>query len=174
MNFFLNGVNHPFLIPAHLILMVSLALLLAQQGRQPIKWAIPLFVASLGFGLVLTRFAFPLPDVTWLLMLAMGIALITAIRFELWQSFTLSLAALSAFLIGIDSAPLILPGFSEQKIHLTLAGTGAGASLFFIACIVVGALLQQLWQGIVVRSVASWVIAASLMTLALQFVTLPN
>lgn len=174
MNFFINGLQHPFLIPAHLILMVGLALFLAQQGRQHIKWATPSFMLALCVGLISSRQGFPIPEITWLLVPALVIALLTALYWAWWLSFSCAFTLFCGFLIGIDSAPLILPGFSQQKINLTLAGTGVSAAFFLITCTLLGTLLQRLWQGVIVRSLASWVAAAALMTLALQFAPLPQ
>lgn len=174
MNFFINGLQHPFLIPAHLILMVSLALLLAQQGNKHLYWGIPSFILGITSGLIGSRLGLLVPDIIWLLIPALVIALLTALYLSWGLSLTCTLAIGVGFLVGIDSAPLILPGFSQQKINLTLMGTGVSAALYLTTCTLVGVLLQRLWQGVIVRSLASWVAAAALMTLALQFVSIPQ
>ena len=169
-NFFLQGLQHPFLTPAHLVTLIALGVLLGQQAKQNGYNALLTFIAFVLVSLVSTRvFRTNINAEIILLTLAGFMAILTAIKLSLPNWATHILAIVVGALIGIDSAPVIIPGLKAAKIYADLAGILVSVSLILILISVLSQLINTLWQGIALRIIGSWLFASALMVLALMF-----
>jgi len=169
---FWTGALNPILIPAHLIVLVGFGLLLGQQGISHWKAAFPSFIVALLAGLWLTNIAYQQPgwdNALILLAISLFAGFLAVLAYPLPRGLTWMLAVMGGMMIGLDTAPTLLPGISYQKIYLTLAGTALSSSVLLGLVGLFGLFLHTLWQGIGVRVLGSWVTASALLTLALRF-----
>jgi hydrogenase/urease accessory protein HupE len=169
-NFFLQGLQHPWQFPAHVMMLIGLGLLLGQQSKPQRRLGWWVFVLAMVMGLGLTQ----LPALVWngnvaLLALACVSGCLLALRLELPVRFCAVLAGVGGCLIGLDSAPVMIPGMKALKLYSVLAGTALGASLSFGLLILLAALLRTVLDGLILRILGSWVAASALMVLALLF-----
>lgn len=170
-NFFIQGMGTPWQIPAHIVVLVGLGLLLGQQGFAAVRAGLLVFVLSVLIGLGLIR----VPALTWdgsmvLLTLAGVTGILLALRLELPLWLGAVLTGVGGVLIGMGSAPLMIPGLNALKIYTELAGTAVSTSVTLLALALLASLLRTLLNGIVLRVLGSWVAASALMVLALLFV----
>lgn len=167
-SFFWQGCLHPFLVPAHLMVLLALGLLLGQQVRLSLRLGLGLFVLSVLLALVLTRL---LPRIQYgeliLLFLALVLGLLVILKRQLPLGLVLSLSFSAAMLLGLDSRVPFLPGLEASKIYLHLLGTGISLSFILILLASLSFYLNKLMAGIAVRIIGAWITAGSLMVLAL-------
>lgn len=162
---FYSGILHPALVPAHLLVLLSLGLLLGQQGLSHSQVAFPVFVLTLTTGLLLTGLHLsPTPPIPVVLIIPALTGVLVAVSPERKISISVTVAAMAGLILGLDSAPDTL--VTRARI-MTLFGTGIGAISGLIYMTGLGELLKKYWQGIPVRIVGSWVAACSLLVLAL-------
>lgn len=172
-SFFLQGLLHPFLTPAHLIALLALGILLGQQAKKNGYSALLIFIAFTLASLVSTRlYRADINSEIILLILAGCLGIITALKLSLSKWIALIFAIVTGSLIGIDSAPVIIPGLKASKIYADMAGTFVSVSIILIAVSLLSQLINKLWQGIALRIIGSWVFASALMVLALMFAPL--
>jgi hypothetical protein len=105
-----------------------------------------------------------------LLTLAGVTGILLALRLELPLWLGAVLTGVGGVLIGMGSAPLMIPGLNALKIYTELAGTAVSTSVTLLALALLASLLRTLLNGIVLRVLGSWVAASALMVLALLFV----
>lgn len=109
-DFFWQGLVHPLLMPAHLIVLIALGLLAGQQGGQQLKGVLPVFMATVfgGVGLTLLQ-AWRLDFESWLLVLAliMGVLIILRLQLSVWLLVVLAIPA--ALLVGLDLPHRVFP-----------------------------------------------------------------
>ncbi len=172
--FFIQGFQHPFLTPSHIIILVGIGILIGQQaGAQGLKQsfsAIALFVLSATIGAWMHRF-YPITlniEQTLLIIAAMS-GILIAVRLQLAIFISLLLVIFCGVLIGQDSAPVVIPGIKMIKVYTSLAGSVISASLFLGVIAIVATLLRKLLQGIPLRILGAWIFASAIMVLALQF-----
>ena len=162
---FYSGILHPALVPAHLLVLLSLGLLLGQQGLSHSQVAFPVFVLTLTTGLLLTGLHLsPTPPIPVVLIIPALTGVLVAVSPERKISISVTVAAMAGLILGLDSAPDTL--VTRARI-MTLFGTGIGAISGLIYMTGLGELLKKYWQGIPVRILGSWVAACSLLVLAL-------
>lgn len=156
--------------PSHIMLLFGLGLLAGQQGWRGVRIMLPVFVLALVVGLMLTQmttFAWNPEFILLLLVVVTGGLL--AVRLEL-PGWSLGLLAIvTGILIGLDSAPGLIPGMKVSKLYAALAGVGVGLSLAALLPALAGLLLRLPLNGIILRILGSWVVASALMVLALMF-----
>ncbi len=165
---FYNGLAHPFVVPAHAMLLIALGLLLGQQGTEHVRRGLPAFAAALALALLLSNqaTALPLPGVLLGAGTLTGLLLAAALPLPGWS--TLLLALLAGVLVGIDSDPGNQAGIARLT---TLAGTWLAASFAVLWFFVVADMRQKAWQRIAVRVAGSWIAAIAIMVLALGAVS---
>lgn len=167
--FFLQGLWHPFVTPAHIIVLVGLGLLLGQQQAwSSLKRALPVFFISCVVGLFVARLNLP----EWnspvvLLVLALVLGMLVAARWNLASGLLLVLSGLIGIGVGLDSTPLMIPGMGNAKLYSWMAGAALGSWLLLMASTVVASLIRSVIQGIPLRVLGSWVAASALMVLTL-------
>lgn len=164
---FYNGLLHPVLVPAHLLLLVAIGLFLGQQGSRAIQLALGIFAFATVTGLAAAWFSITGETETLILVLSAVIGLVIAMAPKvalLWCGFG---ALLAGFLLGIDSAQEALSG--KDKL-LTLFGSGVAIYFLVLYPIALADYSnKKAWQKIGIRVVGSWVAASSLLVLALSF-----
>ena len=166
MNEFYNGVIHPLLVPAHLLLILATGLFLGQRGPRENRLALPAFFLASVAGLLLTGSAAAgsaagvfVPAGT------LVIGLVTAVGRRAPLALYPAAGAFAGFFLGLDSTPESLAG---RERALALAGTGVGLNLWLIyACGVADFFSKRPWQRIGLRIAGSWLAASSLLVLAL-------
>lgn len=168
--FFLQGFWHFLQAPGHIIVLFGLGLFLGQQGGRGMRVGVSAFVLATLTGLVLTQVVIPggRLDIV-LLTLAAIIGGLLALKLELPAWFVGLLAGAAGILIGIDSAPSLIPGMKAMKVYAALAGSAASTALVVVLLALPALLLRLPLQGIILRVLGSWVVASALMVLALMF-----
>jgi urease accessory protein len=166
MDSFMNGVLHPLIIPAQVLLLVSLGLLLGRQGDKAIGSILPVFLLSLLLSAGLSLIRAPLPE--WLLLvMALGLALWlisgrAMIDRLLWVS-----ALVAAFLIGTDS---LIEEFSDRERYFALVGSCLGGYVLLLYSAGIAESLRRFQNGIVLRILGSWIAASIMLVLSLAFI----
>lgn len=167
-NFFMQGLSHPLMIPAQLIVTFSLGLLLGQQGWKHLRVVLPLFVVVLAAALVMTRYQ----SASWnsesiLLPLAAITGVLVILKLQLPVIVTAFLAIAAAFVIGMDSAVPMIPGLQVRKIYANLAGSGVSVFGILLIISVIAWSVRNLLQGIALRVLGAWATAGAVLVLAL-------
>ncbi|CAA6812646.1 MAG: HupE / UreJ protein [uncultured Thiotrichaceae bacterium] len=169
-NFFLQGLQHPFFTPAHLITLLALAMLLGIHKRTHAIFALPIFVIFALMGLLATRFY--RPDLSFeviLLAVAALIGIIIAIKVTLPKMMLFILASIIGISIGLDSEVIIIPGLKASTTYFNMLGTLLSVSFTLLITTLISMTLNPLWNSIVLRILGSWASASSLMVLAFIF-----
>ena len=167
MNAFSSGLLHPWMTPAHVIILLALGLWLGQHVPLRLGLACKVFapVAAAALALSATKWIPAVPPFV-LAAIALLIAAAVALEARLPTAMRAMLLAAAAIGIGLDSGPETatpLDAFS------TLAGTwvSLGLGLVNIAYYVsLAAALRKQWISIGIRVVGSWIFAISLLMLA--------
>lgn len=165
--YFLNGMLHPLLVPAQVIIIVALGLLYGQHKEDKNKRSVLIFLTAIIAGLVLTGM-FIIPDVSMLLLVvATIIGLIVISGLTLPQSVYIILAVAVGCIVGLDSAQIDL---DTKSTIVSLFGSGVGIYFLFLYSMALSeSLTNKHWKIIAVRVIASWLCASALMVLALRF-----
>ncbi|HEY4135374.1 MAG TPA: HupE/UreJ family protein [Alphaproteobacteria bacterium] len=171
---FTDGLQHPFGIPAHMMTILGLGLLLGQRDLATLRGPIYGFLAGLVGGLVLSPFL--TTDVMTAGLSATQLALVAVLGGLIAMSRPLPLALLATLgviggaVLGLDSAP---DGATLQQTAACLAGTAIALILVLLNLVALAnyAMAQAArhpWMSVGMRIVGSWIVAASLMVLALH------
>ena len=161
---FVNGLVHPFVIPAHIIGIVMLGMFVGQHGSQAMKWPLAAFMLSVIAGLLFS--------IVWQWSLLQLLILVTctllglavAIARQLPLSWLAVLVAVVGLMLGLDSPQAGLIGRERLAAFFgTLLGCFFG--LVYVAAIT--EILNRPWQKIGIRVLGSWGAASALMVLAL-------
>ena len=168
---FTGGLLHPWFVPAHLITLIAMAALIAQQQPEwhwRSHWRAPLlFIAGLTAGSVaIARGYAPIYSGEAVLTCAAMAGFLVAFGMPLLTRTTAVLAAASGVAIAIDSPP---DAIKIGEAILSQLGTFCGACILLVAVIEIVARRRHHWQRIGVRLIGSWIAASAAMVLALQF-----
>jgi len=167
---FSAGALHPLTTPAHLLVIAALGLPIGQRSPLDLKAPLLIFVPCLTFALIfLTTGLVKAVYQPVLIGLALCAAIPVALEKPLspWACRTLSAAA--AFAIGFDSAP---EPSSAGGLLKTLLGTWVMVIfLVFDIASYTSLAMRGSWSRVGVRVLGSWIIAISLMVLALSLVS---
>lgn len=163
---FTGGMLHPFFVLFHLLVVIGLGLLLAQQGLAHTRAAVPAFTASLiaGFLSAGVEFAALLPTRGILLHTALLVGLLVALARPLPRFVPAVIAALAGLAIGIESVPEF---GTLWTVVLALTGTGLSVSLLLINVLAAASYARRPWQIVGLRVIGSWIGACGLMVSAL-------
>lgn len=164
---FYNGLLHPVLVPSHLLLVIAVGLFFGQQGPKTIQPALGAFALATIAGLAGAWFSVGIDAEILLLSVSVVVGLIVAISPKIALLWSVLLALVAGFLLGIDSAQEELSG--KDKL-VTLFGTGIAIYLLVLYPMALADhLTKKEWQRIGIRIVGSWVAASSLLVIALSF-----
>ncbi len=167
---FYNGLLHPLLIPAHLILLIAIGLFVGQQASKITEIALGSFAFATMVGLILAWFTIGTQIVTFILVLSTAIGLLIAInpaiQPPLNRYVAISLGALAGLALGMDSAQEALAG--KEKLASLF---GSGVAIYFLVLYpmtLADYFKKKPWQKIGVRVLGSWLAASSLLVLTLE------
>jgi hydrogenase/urease accessory protein HupE len=163
---FYNGVLHPVLTPAHLLLLIALGLLLGRAGIKENRPAFAALAVSMLVGLLLTG-VLAVRDLQPVLLCAAAVmGLLIACNASPGRLVCACSAAVTGIMVAADSAPEGLTGSSRL---LALLGTGLGMLLLCLYAMGFADYFNaRVWQQVGVRVVGSWLAACSLLVLALS------
>jgi urease accessory protein len=164
---FLNGMLHPLLVPAQVLIILALGLWYGQHQPAENKTSVLVFLFATIAGLVISNFSM-VDDVSLLLLIGatvIGLIIISGITVP--PVFYIFLGISAGFIVGLDSAQEALTG--KAKI-LSLFGSGVGIYFLLLYAMAISETLSvRHWQVIAVRVIASWLSASAMMVLALSF-----
>ena len=163
----LNGMLHPLLVPAQVLIILALGLWYGQNQPAENKMSVLVFLFATIAGLVASDF-FMVNDVSLLLLIgATVIGLIIISGIKLPQVFYILLGLFAGFIVGLDSAQEALIG--KAKI-LSLFGSGVGIYFLLLYAMAISETFStRHWQIIAVRVIASWLSTSAIMVIALSF-----
>ncbi len=172
---FLEGFLHPLETPAHLILLVALGVLLGQQASAHLLRNLLLFCVAVIVGFIINNtFSLQWNNELILLILALFISLFTTLRLDCrlsWVQWMISLFSIaSGVMLGLDSSPVIIPGLGADTFYNWLFGASVGIYITVVIFAIISALLRNLFQGIILRVLASWIATSALFVLTLLMV----
>lgn len=170
---FTDGLQHPFLLPAHVMVLLGVGLLLGAQ--EIARWRIPLYaglgglLAGLAAGPLVTTPALEAALVIALLASAAVLGGLNALARPLPTVLLILVTTLPLAAIGLESAP----EGSLQQVFAALAGSALAAIFALLNLMILANYARmnagQSWQAIGLRVVGSWIAAAAILVLALQF-----
>lgn len=168
-NFFHQGLSHPLMIPAQLIVCFALALLIGQQGGSHLRYVLPAFAVALAIGLLLTRhYRASWDSESVLLPLAAIAGLLVVLKLQLPVVIALVIAILSGLTIGMDSAVPMIPGLQARKIYASLAGSGLTVFGIVLVISLIAWTLRNLFEGVALRVFGAWATAGAVLVLSLR------
>ncbi|MCK5727334.1 MAG: hypothetical protein KAH22_10965 [Thiotrichaceae bacterium] len=167
---FSQGFYHPLQTPQQLLLILSLAILVAQQG-QTIQASFSFFLAII-VGFIFNHYLnLDINTELILLCLALSTSLLCLIKLSL-NSILLGIIVFSCgLLIGYDSSPISIPGLGDKITIQWLSGAGTSMVLSFVLIASFCLLLKPFWQGLILRILSSWLATSALIVLTLQLAT---
>jgi urease accessory protein len=161
---FVDGFINPLTTPAHVLVLLALALLLARQPQRSAGLLIFALGLAVGFlAIVLAVETTPARRVLLAVAVALGAMVAAA-----WSSKPLVwlLAAIAGAALALDSPPQAV---TITEAYATLAGTTAGACAMLVVVSAVAAHADADWQRLGVRILGSWIAASAILVLAVQF-----
>lgn len=162
-----NGLLHPVVVPAHVLLLTAAGLLLGKQSSRAVPPAFLLFCLFTFIGLVGTVFYAGGIDEYYLLGGAAIIGLLIASNLRIPFFLCLIVASLTGLLLGLDSLQNVLTG--KAKFY-SLLGSGLGICFLYLYPLAFADYFgDRNWQKIGVRIIGSWVAASAILVLALSF-----
>lgn len=175
---FYNGLLHPVFVPEQIITIIALGLFLGQQAYQGHKLFFT-FIFSLLLGLIFNGFNIsifsanteknlPIIISNALIIISLIASFIVILKTDIPQIIALSLLIAGGLFIGLDSSPPNALIIREQ--WLFLFGVGVAVYMLFLYPITFGEYFKKVfWKEMVVRILASWIAASSLMVWAISF-----
>lgn len=170
-NFFMKGLYHPMMVPAHMIALFALGLLLGQQGWRIVRIVLAVFVVALIASLVMTRFHSASWDAELVLLpLAAMTGLLVVLKWNLGVVVPLLIAIIAAVVIGMDSSVPRIPGLQTAKIYSHLAGSGVFASTALLVIGLLSLAMRGMLDGVILRILGAWSTAGAVLVVTLLLV----
>ena len=167
----MEGFWHPPQTPSQLILVIALAILLGQQAWGISIKNISIFIGSLIIGFSINHFYTPTWNVELLiLIIALIIGLLVTLRLKLSPLILLPLLIISGSILGLDSRPIMIPGFGNSIMINWLLGATASMTAIFVLLNLLSYVLRNLINGVVLRVIGSWIATSALFVLVLMTV----
>ena len=163
---FIQGVLHPLQTPAHLMLILGLALLLGQQKQLKGLLLLPFSVIA---GLMINHYSL----LSWnteliLLVLALICGLLLVLRLNLPKIITIILLLFSGIILGLDSSPVMIPGLGINSIISWRLGAMLTINMGIVALDLLAYFLNRYWNGIILRIAGSWIATSAIFVLTLM------
>jgi urease accessory protein len=155
------------LVPAHVIAMISAALVAARANLWPIIGFVGTFAAGLAAGLAALGLGVgesAAGDVLLAATLLSGLAAAAALKVP--SLVVGSTAFVVGLALGLDSPP---DAISLHEAILGLIGTWCAGLTLLVATLAAAAPLARLWDGIALRVAGSWLAAMAILVLALRW-----
>ena len=168
LQFFTQGLWHPLVMPAHLMLLLALALLTGQQGVGRLAYSWLGLVAGLMAGIAFTL----LSPLRWdleatQLVVSMLIGLWVVLRWPMPLALLVLVALLVGLGIGLDSAAPRIPGLRGIKVYALQMGTVLSCALLSLVGSGLAATVRGRLGGIPLRVLGAWISAGSMLVLTL-------
>jgi hydrogenase/urease accessory protein HupE len=159
-----NGLLHPLRSPAHLLVLAGLGLFAGQ--RWSLRSLVSAFLIASIVGLSLTQWqTAPEPPAFLPCALSAALGAVVALRKSLPRTLGLLLFACSGLILGWDSTPEAAPAWNTFK---TLLGVWAGLAVLLLNLAGYAKMPRKTrWIKIAFRVAGSWIMAISLLSLAL-------
>jgi urease accessory protein len=155
------------LAPAHLVALISVALLAGRTSRRERVAYVAAFAAGLVTGLgALAAGVGETPAGDLLMAVAVLCGLAAAAALRLPRGLLAPLAFVVGLAGGLDSPP---DAISLREAVLALIGTACAGTAALAVMVAVSAVLAGLWQGIALRVAGSWIAAIAILVLALRW-----
>ena len=164
---FFNGMLHPVLVPAQVLVILALGLWFGQNKPAENQVSIFAYLFAVITGLIATSLS-PEYDVSIILLLgATAVGLLIISNMILPKPVYILSGIILGFIIGFDSAQ---DGLGAKAKWVALFGSGVGIYFLLLYAMALSeSLSKKAWQNIAVRVIASWISANALMVLALNF-----
>lgn len=167
---FMEGFWHPPQTPSQVMLVIALAVLLGQQTWTTSLKTITLFIFSLAVGFVINHFYTPNWSVELLLLsIALAISLLVTLKLTIAKPLLFVLLIISGVIIGLDSRPIMIPGFGNSIVINWLLGATSSITVLFVLLNLISYMLRNLINGVVLRVIGSWIATSALFVLVLMF-----
>lgn len=170
MTYFMNGVMEVINYPIVLLVLAALGLFLGQQSQQRLlTFTLPAFVIAVIVGLVLARTRVLVGNISFSTLVLAGLmALSTVLYLKPPLAMNILIAAVSGLAVGLIVKPFLLPGFFGFKVYMTFAGVVFNSTALLLSVLGITLIVKRFWEGVLVRAVASWIVASTLMVLVLS------
>jgi urease accessory protein len=160
---FVDGLLNPLTTPAHGLVLLALALLLARQPQRFSTLLIFALALAVGFlAIVLAVETTPARSVLLAVAAALGamVAAAWAPKLLAWL-----LAAIAGVALALDSPPQAV---TLAEGYATLGGTALGACAMLVVVSAVASHANADWPRLGVRILGSWIAASAILVLAVQ------
>ena len=157
------------LLPAHVMAILSIALLAARATLWPSIGFVAAFAAGLAAGLIALALGLgetPSGDMLLAAALLSGLAVGAALAVP--RLLVASAAFVIGGALGLDSPP---DAVSLREAILGLVGTWCAALTLLVVALAAAAPLRRLWNGIALRVAGSWTAATAMLVLALRWMS---
>ena len=165
---FVNGIAHPLITPAHLLILIGVGLLIGQHPPLSLKIPVLIFAPISGIALLLTAVttikAVYLPV---LIAIALVAGILVALEKKPPAPVVWMLLAAGASAIGFDSGVE-----SDSKTTIAKSLLGTWISLLVILCdaaIYAAFATKKEWLRVGLRVLGAWIIAVGVLVLAFSF-----
>ncbi|GLP96049.1 HupE/UreJ family protein [Paraferrimonas sedimenticola] len=164
---FYNGLLHPLLIPAHVMLLLAVGIWFSQQQKAYLPQAMIAGAVAIVIGLYCSDYVDEKTVEILPLLTAVGVGLLAVCSWRAPKLVVTLVTAFSLLAIGIDSGQAELFGNGKTLSHL---GTFLGSLFLLLNFGLLSRRFSQVnWQAIGWRVLASWVTAASFLVSLLQY-----
>ena len=179
--FLFNGMLHPFLIPAHVLVIVTLGFWLGQLQPKKHRASILLYLLAMVVGFTLSAFNLSLEyftstyfylnniGTTLLLVIAMLIGFVSLSAISVPVFVTSIVCFIVALLLGLDSQ---LEDLTGSVKNISLVGNAVGSYMILLYAIALSETMSiKNWQKVAIKILTSWLSASAFMVLALNVST---
>lgn len=160
---FADGLLNPLTTPAHVLVLLALALLFARQPQRCVVLLV--FALALAAGFVAIVLAVETtPARTMLLAVAVALGVMIAAA---WAPKLLAwlFAAIAGAALALDSPPQAV---TITEAYATLGGTAVGACAMLVLVAAIAGHVNADWQRLGIRILGSWIAASAILVLAVQ------
>ena len=164
---FIQGVLHPLQTPSHILLILALGLLVGQQQRQPsLVFNVFFFSVSVILGLIVNQTTqLDMKYEPILLVLCLITSFLVIIRLSLPNLVLVALMIVTGIFMGLDSNPVLIPGLGQSSVYSWIAGATCSFIGIILLTSIIAHFISNLWQGIIVRVIGSWIATSAIFVL---------
>lgn len=185
LNSFYNGFLHPVFVPSQLIAIIALGLFLGQQSykghRSFFSFSVAVLIGLIATGIYVgdeksASYLITENSTFALLITSLSASALIVFNLKIPNSIGLVLLIIGGFFIGLDSIPpneMINQTLFNRDKWLFLFGVCVAVYLLFLYPLTLAEVFKKaFWQKVVIRILASWIAASSLMVWAISLMNL--
>jgi hypothetical protein len=172
---FTQGALHPLLTASHIILLLSIAVLIGQQGLKLWQLILSAFAMIAGFFINQTVTLGIIESFNIELILsafALTISLLVIFKLRLPVILVAILIFISILVVAYDSEPIVIPGVGDNSINNWLVGAFISILGFVTSIALLASFFKRFWSGIILRVLGSWIATSTIFIITLSFATL--